>query len=50
MTVNAILFGPANLAIYDQRRFIEIWHARVKPDSFAYGNHAAKTFFFRWGA
>ena len=34
MTVNATLFRPANLAIYDQRRLIEIWHALVKPDSF----------------
>jgi hypothetical protein len=34
MIVKEILFRPANLGVYDQRRFIEIWHALVKPDSF----------------
>jgi len=34
MEVKEILFRPANLAVYEQRRFIEIWHALVKPDSF----------------
>jgi hypothetical protein len=34
MIVKEILFRPANPAVYDQRRFIEIWHALLKPDSF----------------
>jgi ABC-type multidrug transport system permease subunit len=30
----AILFRPVYHAIYNQRRFTEIWHALVKPDRF----------------
>jgi hypothetical protein len=29
-----MFFRPAYIAIYDQRRSIEIWHALVKPDRF----------------